>query len=175
MGTRAARREVLAAPATPATIVRPHAPRQQRAVVLRGCCEAVRPGLVVEPRRAAAPGTHAALTRAYRLASLRPSAGADGGIMDAPSLSKQLNTAAGKQKSPNYNVLLHNDPYNKREYVVKVLMKVIDGFGMNDAMRVMTEAHENGVSVVVTVPQSDAEEYCESLRTNGLNASMRPS
>lgn len=50
-------------------------------------------------------------------------------------------------------VLLHNDPYNKREYVVRVLIKVIDGFDMSDALRVMQEAHENNVAVVVSCPQ----------------------
>jgi ATP-dependent Clp protease adaptor protein ClpS len=46
-----------------------------------------------------------------------------------------------------------NDNYNKREYVVKVLLKVVDGFTVNDAMVVMQEAHETGVALVVTCPQ----------------------
>lgn len=36
-----------------------------------------------------------------------------------------------------YKVFLHNDTYNKREYVVKVLLKVIDTMTVDDAVVVM--------------------------------------
>lgn len=36
-----------------------------------------------------------------------------------------------------YKVLLHNDNYNKREYVVRVLLKVVDNMSMDDAQVVM--------------------------------------
>ena len=42
---------------------------------------------------------------------------------------------------PLYRVLLHNDNSNKREYVVKVLLKVVDGMTVDDAVNVMHEAH----------------------------------
>ena len=32
-----------------------------------------------------------------------------------------------KKRPPNYNVMLHNDDFNVREYVVQVLLKVIPG------------------------------------------------
>ena len=38
-------------------------------------------------------------------------------------------------------MLLHNDNSNKREYVVKVLLKVVDGLTVDDAVNVMNEAH----------------------------------
>ena len=44
-------------------------------------------------------------------------------------------------KPPLYKVLLHNDNSNKREYVVKVLLKVVDGLTVDDAVHVMNEAH----------------------------------
>ena len=44
-------------------------------------------------------------------------------------------------KPPLYKVLLHNDNSNKREYVVKVLLKVVDGLTVDDAVNVMNEAH----------------------------------
>jgi ATP-dependent Clp protease adaptor protein ClpS len=46
-------------------------------------------------------------------------------------------------KPPLYKVLLHNDNSNKREYVVKVLLKVVDGLTVDDAVNVMNEAHIN--------------------------------
>jgi ATP-dependent Clp protease adaptor protein ClpS len=36
-----------------------------------------------------------------------------------------------------YKLLLHNDNNNRREYVVKVLLKVVDGLTMDDAINVM--------------------------------------
>jgi hypothetical protein len=50
--------------------------------------------------------------------------------------SHHSNATAGK-KPPIYKVLLHNDNFNRREYVVKVLLKVVDGLGVDDAVNVM--------------------------------------
>ena len=36
-----------------------------------------------------------------------------------------------------YRVMLHNDNNNRREYVVKVLMKIVDGLTVDDAVHVM--------------------------------------
>ena len=33
-----------------------------------------------------------------------------------------------KKKPPRYRVMLHNDSFNRREYVVQVLLKVVDGY-----------------------------------------------
>ncbi len=33
--------------------------------------------------------------------------------------------------------MLHNDDFNRREYVVKVLLKVLDNFTMEDAINCM--------------------------------------
>ncbi|KAL6784502.1 CLPS1 [Auxenochlorella protothecoides x Auxenochlorella symbiontica] len=79
----------------------------------------------------------------------------------------------GKQP-PIYRVLLHNDNVNRRDYVVKVLMRVIDGYTMEDAVNVMQEAHMNGLALVTACAQETAEEYCEQLRGAGLIASLEP-
>ena len=34
-------------------------------------------------------------------------------------------------------MMLHNDDFNRREYVVKVLLKVLDNFTMEDAINCM--------------------------------------
>ena len=36
----------------------------------------------------------------------------------------------------------------------------------------MQEAHETGVAMVIACPQDQAEEYCESLRLNGLTSTI---
>ena len=71
-------------------------------------------------------------------------------------------------------VLLHNDDVNRREYVVQVLLKVVDGMSMDDAIQVMSEAHQYGKAVCIVAPQPDAEDYCEQLRSHGLIASIQP-
>jgi len=79
-----------------------------------------------------------------------------------------------KKLSPPYRVMLHNDNFNKREYVVQVLMKVIPGMTVDIAVNVMQEAHVNGLAVVIICPQNDAEEHCSQLRNNGLLSSIEP-
>ena len=67
-----------------------------------------------------------------------------------------------------------NDNYNRREYVVKVLLKTIEGYTVEDAVQVMQEAHEEGVAMVLACPQDEAEQYCENLRINGLSSTIEP-
>ena len=70
--------------------------------------------------------------------------------------------------------MLHNDNYNRREYVVKILLKTVEGMTVDDAVNVMQEAHETGVALVVACAQETAETYVESLRLNGLISTMEP-
>jgi ATP-dependent Clp protease adaptor protein ClpS len=42
-----------------------------------------------------------------------------------------------KKKPPIYRVLLHNDNFNKREYVVQVLLKVVPDYTVDQAIKVM--------------------------------------
>ena len=44
-----------------------------------------------------------------------------------------------------YRVMLHNDNTNRREYVVKVLMKIVDGLTVDDAINVMNVRHPSKV------------------------------
>lgn len=79
-----------------------------------------------------------------------------------------------RKTAPPYRVILHNDNYNKREYVVQVLMKVIPGMSLDNAVNIMQEAHHNGLSIVIICAQADAEEHCMQLRHNGLLSSIEP-
>ena len=42
-----------------------------------------------------------------------------------------------KQRPRFYRVMLHNDNFNRREYVVQVLLKIIPGMTVDDAVNVM--------------------------------------
>lgn len=50
------------------------------------------------------------------------------------------------KKPPRYKVLLHNDDYTTREFVVEVL-KTIFHRDEPDAVRIMLHVHHNGVGV----------------------------
>ncbi|MCF2970138.1 ATP-dependent Clp protease adapter ClpS [Synechococcus sp. Nb3U1] len=75
---------------------------------------------------------------------------------------------------PMYRVLLHNDDFNTMEYVVGVLVQVIPAMMPPQATEIMLEAHNNGMAVVIVVPQEHAEFYCEQLRQHGLTSSIEP-
>jgi hypothetical protein len=53
------------------------------------------------------------------------------------SLAAAHRTEVNRRKPPIYKVLLHNDNYNRREYVVKILLKIIEGMTVDDAVNVM--------------------------------------
>ncbi|KAK4605858.1 hypothetical protein RGQ29_000226 [Quercus rubra] len=87
--------------------------------------------------------------------------GEGGGLLERPIIEK---TTPGRESefdfrklrkmAPPYRVILHDDNYNKWEYVVQVLMKVIPGMTLNNA--------------------ADAEDHCMQLRGNGLLSSIEP-
>ncbi|KAM7276531.1 hypothetical protein ACFE04_018397 [Oxalis oulophora] len=108
-------------------------------------------------------------------------AGKGGGILDRPVIEKttpgresEFDLRKSKKMSPPYRVMLHNDNFNKREYVVQVLMKVIPGMTVDNAVNIMQEAHYNDLAVVIICAQADAEEHCTQLRGNGLLSSIEP-
>ncbi|GAB2226569.1 hypothetical protein Droror1_Dr00022379 [Drosera rotundifolia] len=92
----------------------------------------------------------------------------------APVRDSDFDVRKTRKIAPPYRVLLHNDDFNKREYVVKVLMKVIPGMTLDNAVNIMQEAHQNGMSVVIICGQVDAEQHCKQLRGNGLLSSIEP-
>ena len=49
-----------------------------------------------------------------------------------------------RKTSPPYRVKLHNDNFNRREYVVQVLMKVIPRMTLDNVVNIMQEAQPPG-------------------------------
>lgn len=99
------------------------------------------------------------------------------GVIDRPTTAKPGIYEKGttkRKKPPIYRVMLHNDSFNRREYVVSVILKVVDGYTVDEAVNVMQEAHINGLACVISCSQDEAEKYCEGLRSNGLISSLEP-
>ena len=78
-----------------------------------------------------------------------------------------------KQRPPLYRVLLHDDDHNERNYVVKVIVKVV-GLSTQEAFIVMDTTDNTGCSEVIVCAQEEAEEYCDGLRKHGLTSSIEP-
>eukprot|EP00232_Nephroselmis_pyriformis_P031154 CAMPEP_0182863768 /NCGR_PEP_ID=MMETSP0034_2-20130328/6825_1 /TAXON_ID=156128 /ORGANISM="Nephroselmis pyriformis, Strain CCMP717" /LENGTH=217 /DNA_ID=CAMNT_0024996007 /DNA_START=14 /DNA_END=668 /DNA_ORIENTATION=- len=126
----------------------------------------------------------AAVKRRGDLTSAAVGKESGGGVLDKPSVTSpgresEFDLSFGTQTKPKqppwYNVLLHNDNVNRREYVVKVLMKVIPGMTVDNALNIMNQAHVNGMATVITCAQEEAEEYCEKMRGAGLISTVEPS
>ena len=81
-------------------------------------------------------------------------------------------TAALKNKSPKYKVLLHNDPINSMEYVTITLREVVPQLSEQDAISIMLEAHNNGVGLIIVCDLEPAEFYSESLKSKGISSSI---
>jgi ATP-dependent Clp protease adaptor protein ClpS len=60
------------------------------------------------------------------------------------------------RRPPLYKVLLHNDDYTTKEFVVMVLQSIFH-LGEVDANRVMLHVHNNGVGVAGVFPHEIAE------------------
>ncbi|EHA8586259.1 ATP-dependent Clp protease adapter protein CLPS1, chloroplastic [Cocos nucifera] len=144
---------------------------------------ALSPGHVLNPKsgdRLSLYKGHCA-NRSILVAILAAGPGKGGGLLERPTIEKttpgresEFDLRKSRKTAPPYRVILHNDNYNKREYVVQVLMKVIPGMTLDNAVNIMQEAHYNGLAVVIICSQADAEEHCMQLRGNGLLSSIEP-
>lgn len=68
------------------------------------------------------------------------------------------------KKPPLYKVLLHNDDYTTREFVVLVLEAIFNK-SESDAARIMLHVHNNGVGVAGIYPYEVAETKVEKTRS----------
>lgn len=75
---------------------------------------------------------------------------------------------------PPYKVILFNDDYNEMDYVVAVLLRLINHLTPEDAAKIMLTAHLTGSAVVVVCPKESAEYYQERLLGYGLTATIEP-
>jgi ATP-dependent Clp protease adaptor protein ClpS len=58
--------------------------------------------------------------------------------------------------------------------VVSVLLRVVSRLTVEDAVRVMLQAHLNGVAEVTICPKETAEFYRDGLERGGLTSTIEP-
>jgi len=84
------------------------------------------------------------------------------------------------KKPPMYKVLLHNDDYTTKEFVVFVLQSVFQR-GETDALAIMTHVHSQGVGVAgvytFEIAETKVQKTMQLARTNEypLQLSIEPS
>ena len=74
----------------------------------------------------------------------------------------RTNTERKLKKPPRFKVLLHNDDYTTREFVVEVLRTVFHR-AEPDAVRIMLHVHQNGVGVAGVYTYEVAEMKVERV------------
>ena len=79
-----------------------------------------------------------------------------------------------KRFVPRYMVVLHNDDHNDMNHVVQALVKSVPSLGVEKAVKIMLQAHNDGRAVVVVVPKETAELYAQRIQTFGINATIEP-
>jgi len=74
---------------------------------------------------------------------------------------------------PRYRVLIHNDDANSMEHVVRSLIRVFK-FSEETAVRIMLEAHSEGVALCTVEPLEQAEHHRDQLISFSLIATIEP-
>lgn len=90
--------------------------------------------------------------------------------MAGPALLPELDTdTEGRtERQPPYAVILHNDDWNGADFVVVVLRKVF-GYQIEKCVELMTEAHEEGRSVVWVGALEVAELKADQIHSCGAD------
>jgi len=92
---------------------------------------------------------------------------------DKPNIQDDTITDIDEEAAepPNFKVLLHNDDYTPRAFVVEILLAVFNKL-LEDATRLMWHVHKNGIGVCGIYPFEVAEtkisQATELARENGF-------
>ena len=91
--------------------------------------------------------------------------------MSASVLDRQSESKTERKNSPLYKVILHDDPVNTIEFVVKAVHHVM-GYSRERSIKITMEVHTTGSSVVTVCDFEPAEHYCESFKSLGLTSTI---
>ena len=82
-------------------------------------------------------------------------------------------TEAPAEALPPWKVLLHNDDENEIRFVVETV-ETVTPLDREAARERTREAHETGMSLILTTHKERAELYKEQLVGHGLTATIEP-
>jgi ATP-dependent Clp protease adaptor protein ClpS len=86
---------------------------------------------------------------------------------------KSLPKPQPPQMLPPWKVLLHNDDKNSMEHVVGTIIELTP-LKKEDAVTRTLEAHETGVSLILTTHKERAELYKEQFESKSLIVTIEP-
>lgn len=78
------------------------------------------------------------------------------------------------QLCPPWRVLLHDDDVNTMDHVVHALTESVPGMPGEQAVRIMLEAHLQGLAQVTVCPLESAEYYRDRLLSFQLTSTIEP-
>lgn len=90
------------------------------------------------------------------------------GMATSTSTAPKGSTVIDRKPYPNYKVIVLNDDFNTFDHVANCLMKYIPGMSSDRAWELTEQVHFEGLAVVWSGPQEQAELYHQQLRREGL-------
>jgi ATP-dependent Clp protease adaptor protein ClpS len=90
------------------------------------------------------------------------------GMATSTSTSPKGSTVVDRKHYPNYKVIVLNDDFNTFEHVSGCLLKYIPSMTGDLAWKLTEQVHFEGLAIVWTGPQEQAELYHQQLRREGL-------
>ena len=75
------------------------------------------------------------------------------------------------RKLPPWKVLLHNDPVNAMNFVVETIV-MLTPLNETDAVQRMLEAHQSGLTLLLTTYHERAELYQQQFASKGLTVTI---
>ncbi len=90
------------------------------------------------------------------------------GMATSTSTAPKGSTVIERKSYPNYKVIVLNDDFNTFNHVANCLMKYIPAMSSDRAWELTEQVHFEGLAIVWTGPQEQAELYHQQLRREGL-------
>ncbi|HYE62570.1 MAG TPA: ATP-dependent Clp protease adaptor ClpS [Phycisphaerales bacterium] len=87
--------------------------------------------------------------------------------------TRPIPTKPKVEQLPPYRVLLHNDPITEMGFVITTLIELTP-LNHDHAVRVMLEAHNTGVALVLVTHKERAELYQEQFHSKKLMVTIEP-
>jgi ATP-dependent Clp protease adaptor protein ClpS len=97
----------------------------------------------------------------------------DSGVATAPAKPKPKRKPTPRRDLPGWRVLLHNDDVNEVGFVVESIM-MLTPLGEQQAIRIMLEAHNTGVALMLVTHRERAELYADQFQSRGLTVTIEP-